>query len=144
MMKESIKKNGKVIEVAKTDEIPLGKTKHVEINGKEIMIVNVDGKYFALSDRCGHSSALLSMGSIDENIVTCPLHAAQFDLTTGKKIREPILIPQGLSLDNIPDEWKNYAQRVFEIAAYIKTYDQEKYEVEVEGNSIRIIVPTAR
>jgi len=86
MMKESIKKNGKVIEVAKTDEIPLGKTKLVEINGKEIMIVNVDRKYFALSDRCGHSSALLSIGSIDENIVTCPLHAAQFDLTTGKKL----------------------------------------------------------
>jgi nitrite reductase/ring-hydroxylating ferredoxin subunit len=86
MMKESIEKNRKIIEVAKTDEIPVGKTKHVEVNGKEIMIANVDGKYFALSDRCGHSSALLSMGSIDENLVTCPLHGAQFDLTTGKKL----------------------------------------------------------
>jgi nitrite reductase/ring-hydroxylating ferredoxin subunit len=86
MMKESIEKNRKIIEVAKTDEIPVGKTKHVEVNGKEIMIANVDGKYFALNDRCGHSSALLSMGSIDENLVTCPLHGAQFDLTTGKKL----------------------------------------------------------
>jgi nitrite reductase/ring-hydroxylating ferredoxin subunit len=34
-----------MIEVAKTDEIPVGKTKHVEVNGKEIMIANVDGKY---------------------------------------------------------------------------------------------------
>jgi nitrite reductase/ring-hydroxylating ferredoxin subunit len=143
MMKESIEKNRKIIEVAKTDEIPVGKTKHVEVNGKEIMIANVDGKYFALSDRCGHSSALLSMGSIDENLVTCPLHGAQFDLTTGKKIREPILIPPGLSLDNVPEEWKNFAQRAFEIASHIKTYDQEKYEVEVEGNSIRIVVPTS-
>jgi hypothetical protein len=47
-------------------------------------------------------------------------------------------------LDNIPEEWKNYAERAFEIAACIKTYDQEKYEVEVEGNSIRIVVPITR
>jgi hypothetical protein len=46
-------------------------------------------------------------------------------------------------LDNVPEEWKNFAQRVFEIASHIKTYDQEKYEVEVEGNSIRIVVPTS-
>jgi nitrite reductase/ring-hydroxylating ferredoxin subunit len=144
MMKESIEKNSKIIEVAKTDEIPIGKTKHVEVDGKEIMIANVDGKYFALSDRCGHSSALLSMGSIDKNLVTCPLHGAQFDLSTGKKIREPILIPPGLSMDNFPDDWKNYAERAFEIASHIKTYDQEKYEVEVEGNSIRIVVPITK
>ena len=144
MMKESFEKSMKIIDVAKTDEIPVGKTKHVEVNGKEIMIANVDGKYFALSDRCGHSSALLSMGSIDENLITCPLHGAQFDLTTGKKIKEPILVPPGLSLDNIPEKWKNFAQRAFEIASHIKTYDQEKYEVEVEGNSIRIVVPTTK
>jgi nitrite reductase/ring-hydroxylating ferredoxin subunit len=143
-MKESFEKSMKIIDVAKTDEIPVGKTKHVEVNGKEIMIANVDGKYFALSDRCGHSSALLSMGSIDENLITCPLHGAQFDLTTGKKIKEPILVPPGLSLDNIPEKWKNFAQRAFEIASHIKTYDQEKYEVEVEGNSIRIVVPTTK
>jgi nitrite reductase/ring-hydroxylating ferredoxin subunit len=142
-MKESVEKNGKIVGVAKTDEIPVGKMKHVEVNGKEIMIANVDGKYFALGDRCGHSSALLSMGSIDKNLVTCPLHGAQFDLTTGRKIREPILIPPGLSLDNIPEEWKNYAQHAFEIASHIKTYDQERYEVKVEGDSIRIVVPTS-
>jgi hypothetical protein len=29
-MKESVEKNGKIIEVAKTDELPVGKIKHVE------------------------------------------------------------------------------------------------------------------
>jgi nitrite reductase/ring-hydroxylating ferredoxin subunit len=139
-MKGLAKKNDKIVEVAKTDEIPIGRTKHVEINGNEIMIANVDGKYFALNDRCGHSNALLSMGSVNKNIVTCPLHAAQFDLTTGKKIREPDLYPAEPSMDSLPDEWKDYAQRVFEIASHIKTYDQEKYEVKVEENSIKIIL----
>ncbi|MFL6316223.1 MAG: Rieske 2Fe-2S domain-containing protein, partial [Nitrososphaeraceae archaeon] len=49
------------VDIAKVDEIPSGKIKHVEINSKEIMIANVDGKFYALDDRCGHMNALLSM-----------------------------------------------------------------------------------
>jgi nitrite reductase/ring-hydroxylating ferredoxin subunit len=37
------------IDVAKVDEIPAGKMKHVEINGKEIMIANVSGKFYVLT-----------------------------------------------------------------------------------------------
>jgi nitrite reductase/ring-hydroxylating ferredoxin subunit len=43
------------VEVAKLDEVPAGKMKHIEFNGKEIMIVNLDGKFYALSDRCSHT-----------------------------------------------------------------------------------------
>jgi 3-phenylpropionate/trans-cinnamate dioxygenase ferredoxin subunit len=51
------------------------------------MVANIDGNYYAHTDRCGHTNALLSMGNICENIVTCPLHTAQFDVTTpGKKV----------------------------------------------------------
>jgi nitrite reductase/ring-hydroxylating ferredoxin subunit len=51
------------VEVAKVNEIPHGKMKHVELDGKEIMIANLDGKFYALNDRCGHMNALLSMGN---------------------------------------------------------------------------------
>jgi nitrite reductase/ring-hydroxylating ferredoxin subunit len=56
--------NDQFVDVAKVDEIPAGKTKHVEIDGKEIMIANVNGKFYALDDRCGHMNALLSMGNL--------------------------------------------------------------------------------
>jgi nitrite reductase/ring-hydroxylating ferredoxin subunit len=59
--------------------------KHVEIDGKEIAIANINGKYYAFDDRCGHSSARLSMGVINGNVVTCSFHGAQFDCTTGKR-----------------------------------------------------------
>ncbi len=55
---------------------------------KEIMIANIDGKYYAISDRCGHSNASLSMGSLNGKVVTCPLHGAQFDVTIGRKLRD--------------------------------------------------------
>jgi nitrite reductase/ring-hydroxylating ferredoxin subunit len=31
--------------------------RHVEFNGKEIMIANLDGKFYALNDRCSHTNA---------------------------------------------------------------------------------------
>ena len=70
------------VEVAKVDEIPSGKMKHVEVNGKEIMIANLDGKFYALNDWCSHTNAPLSIGNIQDCIVTCPMHGARFDITT--------------------------------------------------------------
>jgi len=40
------------VEVAKVNEIPDGKIKHFEVDGKEVLIANVSGKFYA-SDRCG-------------------------------------------------------------------------------------------
>jgi nitrite reductase/ring-hydroxylating ferredoxin subunit len=54
--------NESYVEAAKVNDIPSGNMKHVEVAGKEILIANIDGRYFAVNDRCGHSSALLSMG----------------------------------------------------------------------------------
>jgi len=52
------------VEVAKVNEIPDGKMKHFEVDGKEVLIANVGGKCYAISDRCGHMNALLSMGNL--------------------------------------------------------------------------------
>jgi nitrite reductase/ring-hydroxylating ferredoxin subunit len=83
-----------LLEVAKVDEILLGKMKHVEVNGKEIVISNVGGKFYAMDDRCGHMNARLSMGNVSsDSIVTCPFHGARFDGITGKKVKEPVLTP---------------------------------------------------
>ena len=50
------------LKVATISEIPSGKMKHIEVNGKEILIANVKGKFYAVSDRCGHENARLSTG----------------------------------------------------------------------------------
>jgi nitrite reductase/ring-hydroxylating ferredoxin subunit len=38
-------------------------------------------------------NARLSRGNINQNIVTCLLHAAKFDVTSGKNITEPVMEP---------------------------------------------------
>ena len=131
--------NQDYVEAGKVSEITEGHMKHVEINGKEIAIANLDGKFYAFADRCGHMNARLSRGNINQNIVTCPFHAAKFDITSGKKIGEPVLeLPPGM--EPLPPNWQKYMGVVAQEMSFIKTFDQEIYNVIVEGDSIKIKV----
>ncbi len=129
--------NESYFEVAKIDEIPPGNMKHVELDGKEIVVSNVNGKFYAMDDRCGHMNARLSNGNINQNIVTCPFHAAKFDISTGKKVGEPVLeIPP--DMEPLPPKWQKYMENVGKEMSYIKTYNQNTYEVTIEGDVIKI------
>ena len=131
--------NQDYVEAGKVSEITEGHMKHVEINGKEIAIANLDGKFYAFADRCGHMNARLSRGNINQNIVTCPFHAARFDITSGKKIGEPVLeLPPGM--EPLPPNWQKYMGVVAQEMSFIKTFDQEIYNVKVEGDNIKIKV----
>jgi len=129
--------NGVYVEAGRVSEISNGQMKHVEINGEEIVIVNLDGKICAFADRCGHMNARLSRGNINQNTVTCPLHAAKFDVTSGKKIGEPVM-ESSPGLEPLPPKWQKYMESAGQEAQYIKTYDQETYEVKVVGDTIKI------
>ena len=131
--------NQDYVEAGKVSEITVGHMKQVEINGKEIAIANLDGKFYAFADRCGHMNARLSRGNISQNIVTCPFHAARFDITSGKKIGEPVLeLPP--EMEPLPPNWQKYMGVVAQEMSFIKTFDQEIYNVIVEGDSIKIKV----
>ena len=126
------------LEVANVDEIPLGTMKHVEVNNREIAIANVNGKFYAIDDRCGHASARLSSGGLRGNVVTCPQHGAQFDVTTGKKQSEPRLGGSIPDMDKLPQSFLKLIEHSAKILAEIKTYDQRSYEVSVDGKSIKL------
>ena len=124
------------VEVAKIDEVPPGRMKHIELDGKEIMIVNLDGKFYALNDRCSHTNAPLSMGHIQDGIITCPMHGARFDITTGKKVSDPKM--PSFNIDSLPVNMQKYLEYAGQLLSRIKTYDQDNYEVRLEGNSIML------
>ena len=74
---------GKII-VGKISDFTLGKIQKVTVDGKDILVVNIDGNYYAVNDTCTHAGASLSEGSLDGTIVTCGWHGAKFDCKTGK------------------------------------------------------------
>jgi nitrite reductase/ring-hydroxylating ferredoxin subunit len=88
--------------VAETSEVPVGKIKMVKLEGKDILIVNVGGNYYAMGNRCTHAGGDLSKGSLSENIVTCPRHGAKFDVTTGKVVSGPRVLAFRLKIKDEP------------------------------------------
>ena len=75
--------------VADTKDLPPGASKCVELAGQKAALFNVDGSIHAISDTCTHAGGELSEGDLDGAIVTCPLHGATFDVTTGKVTGAP-------------------------------------------------------
>lgn len=72
------------IAVGKAAEIPSGKMVSVQASGKEVLVANVDGKFYAMGDICTHAGANLHEGELNGKELTCPWHGSKWDVTTGK------------------------------------------------------------
>jgi nitrite reductase/ring-hydroxylating ferredoxin subunit len=136
-VRQIVREEAVFVEVAKASEVEKGKMKSVEINGIDILIANVDGRFYALDDRCGHMNAMLSMGTLNGKIVTCPFHFAQFDVITGQKIKEPAQESFG-DMDKLPEEMQKFLIYAKKLVDPVKTYDMQTHEVKVEGDKIFI------
>lgn len=78
------------VKVATRSEIPAGTMKTMSVNGKLVVLVNVDGEFFAVSDTCSHAQCSLGgNGMLDGNVITCGCHGAQFDAKNGKVLSLP-------------------------------------------------------
>ena len=111
------------VKVGLASEVPTRSMKRVDIGGKEIAVVNIDGQFYAIDERCGHMNAPMSMGQIrvntDKKIIFCPLHYATFDIITGQKLSEPIM--SGMDMSSLPKNMQDYFKKAGEILSYVKT-----------------------
>ncbi len=76
----------------KTVDIPPGKMIKLSFDGRDILVANIDGNYYATDDSCTHSGASLSEGKLEGETVTCGWHGAQFDCKTGNLVKFPAKI----------------------------------------------------
>ena len=77
------------IMIGKTSDITEGKLTRVTAGGKEILVTNIGGNYYAMSDICKHAGAELHEGELNGKELTCPWHGAKWDVTTGNLIWFP-------------------------------------------------------
>jgi 3-phenylpropionate/trans-cinnamate dioxygenase ferredoxin subunit len=86
-------------------DIPPGGRKLVEAEGKRIVVFNLAGEFFALSDRCPHQGGSLCAGLVTGHVespepgvyqygrrgemIRCPWHYWEFDIRTGKSWFDP-------------------------------------------------------
>jgi nitrite reductase/ring-hydroxylating ferredoxin subunit len=87
-------------------EVPPGGRKIVTVEGRSIGIFNIEGKWFALRNRCPHQGAPLCSGRLwglvegdvpgdfrydpRRRVVSCPWHGWEFDVMTGRSVCEPV------------------------------------------------------
>src|ERR671910_827808 len=58
------------VKVANTKDIQPSQMKEVEVNGQNICVVNVEGKYYAIGSICTHEGGPLADGTLEGNDVT--------------------------------------------------------------------------
>ena len=77
------------MKVALKKEIPAGKMKAVYVAGVPVLLVNVNGEYYAIGNKCTHRGCKLSKGTLDGETVKCPCHKSVFNVKTGAVMHGP-------------------------------------------------------
>jgi nitrite reductase (NADH) small subunit len=93
--------------VARVADLPEGRHIVVEVRGRQIGLFNVGGRYYALPNACFHQGGPLCEGATsgtvvstaetgwkrawarEGEIVVCPWHSLEFDITTGQCLAYP-------------------------------------------------------
>ena len=81
------------VKVAVTADLPSGGLMLVEVEDERIVLANVDGQYYALTDVCTHAECPISDGELEGEVVECPCHGSQFDVRTGAVVGPPPMNP---------------------------------------------------
>jgi nitrite reductase/ring-hydroxylating ferredoxin subunit len=120
------------------EDIAKGGLRAVVVEGVEVVLANVDGKIYAVTRRCGHENAPLNFGTLNRNIVTCPLHFAQFDVRTGKALLGPAR--KGYGKTAAPPGEEAVPKFKSMLHEEMGTHDLRTFKVKVEADAIWVDV----
>ncbi|UNT00146.1 bifunctional 3-phenylpropionate/cinnamic acid dioxygenase ferredoxin subunit [Streptomyces tubbatahanensis] len=91
-----------MIPVCRLEDLPAGESVRLDLE-PPIAVFNADGELYAVDDTCTHQDASLSQGWLEGCLVECPLHAASFDLRTGRPTCLPARKPVRTHLVSVLD-----------------------------------------
>jgi len=72
------------VRIAAADQIGEGRMVRVDANGRPLLVSRIGGRFGAIDAICSHAGGRLEDGDLEDGCVVCPVHAAVFNLTTGK------------------------------------------------------------
>jgi len=70
-----------------------GKMQCFDVAGRKIILINVDGTFYATDEMCSHEDFPLWYGAIKGHLIECSLHGSCFDVRTGHPTEEPATEP---------------------------------------------------
>ena len=71
------------VPVGTADELAPGQPKLVFIDGRSVVLFNIDGQMHAVDNSCPHNGASLASGPLEGCMLRCPAHGLRFDVRNG-------------------------------------------------------------
>jgi 3-phenylpropionate/trans-cinnamate dioxygenase ferredoxin subunit len=135
-------------QVANIDELPVGTMLRVTRGDLDLLLVHTPAGVCLTDDRCPHMSAPLSLGTLEDCVIGCPLHRGQFDLSTAETVQfpttggldadgeyHPTWTPAGASPKPEPADLKAQAR------ALTRVRRLRYYPVRISGDRIEAVFP---
>jgi len=70
-------------------EVEPGTMKVIDVDGRGILLANVDGEFLAVSNQCGDSPLPLQFSSLQGAELRCSWHGCRYDLRSGHRLDGP-------------------------------------------------------
>ncbi|MCL5985761.1 MAG: Rieske (2Fe-2S) protein [Actinobacteria bacterium] len=102
-------------------EVSEGQMREYKMDDKSVLVARVNGKFYAIGNKCTHRGCLLTTGVLEGLIVTCRCHGTKFDVSNGKVVA--------------------YVTKMSKIAAKLASFaikDAETYDVKVVDSKVQI------
>ena len=77
------------VRVAGRKDVPEGEGRMFEVNGRQVAVFKVRGKFHAIDNVCRHQGGPLAEGDVEGCVVTCPWHGWTYDVTSGQSPDDP-------------------------------------------------------
>ncbi|CAB3810013.1 Naphthalene 1,2-dioxygenase/salicylate 5-hydroxylase systems, ferredoxin component [Paraburkholderia caffeinitolerans] len=71
------------VDIGAADSVEPGQRKLAFIDGRSVVVFNVEGSLHAIENSCPHNGASMAGGRLEGSVITCPAHGLRFDLRTG-------------------------------------------------------------
>ena len=98
------------IRALRADQVAPGGMAAVELDGRQVVVCNCAGSYYAVERRCGHMNAPLDLGTLDGFYLSCPMHCVQFDVRSGEVVCDPV--PADFGGEIAPPQLGKYLQNI--------------------------------
>jgi nitrite reductase/ring-hydroxylating ferredoxin subunit len=82
-----------LVAVCKVSDLRDGEKVALDISGASILVANLNGRFYAVSNLCTHERVELVHGFLIQGEIVCPAHFSRFSLETGRVVSPPATIP---------------------------------------------------
>jgi nitrite reductase/ring-hydroxylating ferredoxin subunit len=82
------------VKVLQENDLRPNEIKAVQADGKNVLVVNINGEYFAIGNICMHMGCRLSNGTLTGENIECPCHGSTYSVKSGSIVKGPTKKPE--------------------------------------------------